>query len=176
MEQEVLQAMKLRKQLRSQLNVKENSSSSESEEEEKVIKEESKSEVKIQETMPPEKPRSIHELTKDQVYKIWEYTLKDVPTDYDFVIKSQQDCFPKGSQVYLCYGRMSNRDALKRYGFCLTSNKYNTMYIKLRLEQHDEEFKYRQYIISKFFSVDKSKHEEGDAFEKLDFHENSMDV
>jgi len=29
---------------------------------------------------------------------------------------------------------MSNRDALKRYGFCLTHNKYNNMYIKLRLE------------------------------------------
>ena len=55
---------------------------------------------------------------------------------------------------------MSNRDALKRYGFCLTQNKYNNMCIKLRLEQNDPEFKYRQFIISKFFSVDKSKQEE----------------
>lgn len=28
------------------------------------------------------------------------------------------------------------------------------MYIKLRLEQSDPEFKYRHYIIQKFFSVD----------------------
>lgn len=28
------------------------------------------------------------------------------------------------------------------------------MNIKLRLEQNDPEFKYRQYIIGKFFSVD----------------------
>ena len=49
---------------------------------------------------------------------------------------------------------MSNREALKRYGFCLSSNKYNNMYIKLRLEQSDPEFKYRHYIIQKFFSVD----------------------
>ena len=89
--------------------------------------------------------------------KIWHHTLKDVPENYDFIIKSQSEFFPKGSQVYLCYGRMSNRDALKRYGFCLTNNKYNNLYIKLRLEQNDEEFKYRQYIIQKFFSVDKSE-------------------
>lgn len=31
------------------------------------------------------------------------------------------------------------------------------MCIKLRLEQNDPEFQYRQYIISKFFSVDKNK-------------------
>ena len=49
---------------------------------------------------------------------------------------------------------MSNRDALKRYGFCLTQNKYNNINIKLRLEQADPEFQYRQYIIKKFFSVD----------------------
>jgi hypothetical protein len=58
--------------------------------------------------------------------------------------------------VFLCYGRMSNRDALKRYGFCLSQNKYNNMCIKLRLEQNDPEFKYRRYIIQKFFSVDRS--------------------
>ena len=84
--------------------------------------------------------------------------------------------FPKGSQVYLCYGRMSNRDALKRYGFCLTSNKYNNMYIKLRLEQHDEEFKYRQYIISKFFSVDKNDTKQKDTFKKVQGDSNSMDI
>ena len=46
--------------------------------------------------------------------------------------------------------------ALKRYGFCLNFNKYNNINIKLRLEQNDEDFYYRKYIISKFFTVDKS--------------------
>ena len=59
---------------------------------------------------------------------------------------------------------MSNRDALKRYGFCLTSNKYNNMYIKLRLQQSDPEFKYRKYIISKFFSVDAKDGKINDSF------------
>jgi hypothetical protein len=92
-------------------------------------------EDKKSEEQPPKK-----QLTKEQSFNVWDILLKDVPEDYDFVITSQQDTFPKGSQVYLCYGRMSNRDALKRYGFCLTQNKYNNMCIKLRLEQNDPEF------------------------------------
>ena len=54
----------------------------------------------------------------------------------------------------MCYGRMSNREMLKRYGFCLQYNKYNYMFIKLRLEPSDPDFKYRRYIIKKFFSID----------------------
>ena len=64
-----------------------------------------------------------------------------------------QDAFPKGSQVFLCYGRMTNREMLKRYGFCITNNKYNNMFIKLRLEVSDPDFKYRLFILQKFFSL-----------------------
>ena len=78
--------------------------------------------------------------------------------------------------MYLCYGRMSNRDSLKRYGFCLSSNKYNHMYIKLRLEQNDEEFPYRQYIIQKFFSVDKQNKAEKDSFQVIEPSDQSLDV
>ena len=42
---------------------------------------------------------------------------------------------------------MTNREMLKRYGFCLTNNKYNNMLIKLRLEISDPEFKYRYFIL-----------------------------
>lgn len=49
---------------------------------------------------------------------------------------------------------MSNRDMLKRYGFCLTNNKYNNIFIKLRLELQDPDFKYRYYIMQKFFQVE----------------------
>lgn len=58
-------------------------------------------------------------LSKEEARLLWDNTLKTVPDDYTFVITSQGDQFPKGSQVYLCYGRMSNRECLKRYGFCL---------------------------------------------------------
>ena len=49
---------------------------------------------------------------------------------------------------------MSNREMLKRYGFCLTNNKYNNIFIKLKLELQDPDFKYRYYIMQKFFQID----------------------
>lgn len=49
---------------------------------------------------------------------------------------------------------MSNREMLKRYGFCLPNNKYNNMFIKLRLDVTDPDFKYRYYILQKFFNME----------------------
>ncbi len=49
---------------------------------------------------------------------------------------------------------MSNREMLKRYGFCLANNKYNNMFIKLRLDVTDPDFKYRYYILQKFFNME----------------------
>ena len=87
-------------------------------------------------------------LTKDQAKAIWDEVVDKVPERYDFIISTgYQDTFPKGSQVYLCYGRMTNREMLKRYGFCITNNKYNNMLIKLKLEVSDPEFKFRFFIL-----------------------------
>lgn len=93
-------------------------------------------------------------LSKEEAKRIWELTLSNVPEEYDFVVKTGKDPFPAGSQVFLCYGRMSNREMLKRYGFCLPQNKYNNIYIKLKLEMSDPDFKYRQFILRKFFGVE----------------------
>ena len=49
---------------------------------------------------------------------------------------------------------MTNREMLKRYGFCLMNNKYNNMFIKLKLEVSDPNFKYRHFILQKFFSME----------------------
>ena len=49
---------------------------------------------------------------------------------------------------------MTNREMLKRYGFCLTNNKYNNMFLKLKLETTDPNFKYRYFILEKFFSME----------------------
>jgi len=66
----------------------------------------------------------------------------------------------------LCYGRMSNREMLKRYGFCLPLNKYNYLYIKLRLEPNDPEFAYRKYVLKKFFSIeDPNNKKSGDSMD-----------
>lgn len=51
--------------------------------------------------------------------------------DY-FVMKcanSQQ--FLPGSQVYFCYGRVSNRLLLLRYGFALEYNKYDSLHLQI---------------------------------------------
>jgi len=47
--------------------------------------------------VPIGKEKGKHMLTKDQHWNLWNATLKDVPKDYDFVIKSESDSFPKGS-------------------------------------------------------------------------------
>lgn len=51
---------------------------------------------------------------------------------------------------------------LKRYGFCLQHNKYNNIYIKMKLSLSDPNFKYREYILQKFFQTE-SKTVSGDV-------------
>ena len=50
---------------------------------------------------------------------------------------------------------------LKRYGFCITNNKYNNMFLKLRLEVSDPDFKYRLFILQKFFNLESDKQRGG---------------
>ena len=85
---------------------------------------------------------------------VWDQVIDNIPENFTFQMKTGQDTFPAGSQVFLCYGRMTNREMLKRYGFCIVNNKYNNMFIKLRLEVSDPDFKYRLFILQKFFSLD----------------------
>lgn len=37
------------------------------------------------------------QLSKEQSFRVWDALLKNVPTEYDFVIKSCGEKFPKGS-------------------------------------------------------------------------------
>ena len=101
-------------------------------------------------------------LTKEESKIVWDKTFSNVDKEYDFVIKAGKVGYPKGSQVYICYGRMSSREMLKRYGFCLQHNKYNNIYIKMKLALNDPHFKYREYILQKFFQTE-SKKTEGDV-------------
>ena len=45
----------------------------------------------------PEPKKKKIELSKEQSYRVWDSLLRDVPTDYDFVITSNGERFPKGS-------------------------------------------------------------------------------
>lgn len=50
----------------------------------------------------------------------------------NFVMKaSWKDQFEKGSQVFFCYGRLSNRCTLLRYGISLEYNKYEHVHLKV---------------------------------------------
>ena len=100
-------------------------------------------------------------MSKDMAKAVWDKVITNMPTDFHFIMKTGQDAFPKGSQVHLCYGRMTNREMLKRYGFCITNNKYNNMFLKLRLEVSDPDFKYRLFILQKFFNLESDKQRGG---------------
>ena len=126
-------------------------------EETKDAPDESEEEYDSEEDLVP-KPGRV--MSKSEATKIWEIILNKVPSDYTFQVKTGSiNTYPKGSQVHICYGRISNRQLLKRYGFCLTNNKYNHLFIKLRLDIEDPDFKYRFHILEKFFSmeIDKKK-------------------
>ncbi len=49
------------------------------------------------------------------------------PSEFEFVVKNGKEQFEAGSQMYLSYGGLSNRDLLLRYGFALRRNKYNNV-------------------------------------------------
>ena len=63
---------------------------------------------------------------------------------------------------------MTNKESLKRYGFCIPWNKYNHMNIKLRLEQTDPDFMQRRFILKKFFSVE--NHDESESLDVSSRH------
>ncbi len=55
----------------------------------------------------------------------------------NFVMKaSYKDQFAEGSQMYFCYGRLSNRSALLRYGIALEYNKYEHIHLKVPYIQY----------------------------------------
>ena len=50
----------------------------------------------------------------------------------NFIMKaSWKDQFDAGAQLFFCYGRLSNRSALLRYGFALEYNKYEHIHFKI---------------------------------------------
>jgi len=42
--------------------------------------------------------------------------------------------YQKDDQIFHCYGRRSNRYLLSNYGFCLNTNKYDTLRFKIQLD------------------------------------------
>jgi len=76
--------------------------------------------------------------------------------DYFIMKASSKDQFEKGAQVYFCYGRLSNRLMLLRYGCALEWNKYDHVHLKV---PYTDEFKNNSYIKDKviYFRMNKWK-------------------
>ena len=81
-----------------------------------------------------DKPKNDIERLKSLKYsdeKLW----KDDDFEYMILKNSEKDFFQKNSQVYFCYGRLSNRKLLSRYGMALEFNKYDNVIIKIGLTE-----------------------------------------
>jgi hypothetical protein len=48
--------------------------------------------------------------------------------------------FPKDSQVFFSYGKLSNRTLLVRYGFCLEDNPFEHVWVKCSLRREIEPY------------------------------------
>lgn len=51
------------------------------------------------------------------------------------IVAGPNDYYEAGSEVYMSYGRYSNRQLLCVYGFALQENKYNYARIKVNLDE-----------------------------------------
>lgn len=60
---------------------------------------------------------------------------QDPDPDNFFVLTTMEKNFiEKDTQVFICYGRRSNRYLLSGYGFGLPNNKYNTLSFRIWLD------------------------------------------
>lgn len=66
------------------------------------------------------------------------YKDKD-PDNYFTLCTRTKNCIEKDQQVYVCYGRRSNRYLLSAYGFCLQKNKYNALTFRVWLDFRDKQ-------------------------------------
>lgn len=56
------------------------------------------------------------------------------PNTYFCLCTRTKNMIEKDQQVYVCYGRRSNRYLLSAYGFCLQKNKYNALSFRVWLD------------------------------------------
>ena len=81
---------------------------------------------------------------------------RDDKFDYFVMKASWKDQFEKNSQVFFCYGRLSNRLMLLRYGMALEWNKYEHIHFKI---PYTNELKDSRYVLEKikYFRLNKWK-------------------
>jgi len=97
----------------------------------------------------PEEREVLEPFDKDEEWKTDKF-------DYFIMKASWKDQFEKGSQVYFCYGRLSNRLMLLRYGCALEWNKYEHIHLKVPYTEELKEFSHTLEKV-KYFRLNKWK-------------------
>lgn len=89
-------------------------------------------------SMPAQQSSSLtaEDILDQPISKSAEYFQPEEKWEVDkfdhFIMKcSRKDQYEKEAQVYFCYGRISNRMMLMRYGMTLEYNKYDHLYLRV---------------------------------------------
>jgi len=80
----------------------------------------------------------IKKIEKMGPFDEFEQKLEKQNCEYTFILKTNKQKFMKGSQVYLTYGKFSNRELLLHYGFSLEKNKYNYGFFKMNYNEDSQ--------------------------------------
>ncbi|MBS1889971.1 MAG: hypothetical protein JST59_01650 [Actinobacteria bacterium] len=83
-----------------------------------------------------EEPERVVEAGKQYFPEEWS---KDKFDEF-LMLCSTKDQFEAGSQVFFCYGRLSNRLLLMRYGIAVEHNKYNHLFLRLDMAKYSKDY------------------------------------
>ncbi|EAS04524.1 hypothetical protein TTHERM_00237390 (macronuclear) [Tetrahymena thermophila SB210] len=132
-------------------------SSEDEEEEEKENKKEEKEEKKQIVVQEKEQvvEQSLNELKLEYTDNPDDW--KQIQYDNFLLMADSRDRFEKGSQVYFCYNRLTNRSMLSKYGMALEYNKYE--FVHLRYKYIQDIVEYAPYALSyiKYFELNTHK-------------------
>ncbi|KAL4455496.1 hypothetical protein ABPG74_012648 [Tetrahymena malaccensis] len=130
------------------------SSEDEEEEENKKEKQEEKKQVVVQEKEQILE-QNLNELKLEYTDNPDDW--KQIQYDNFLLMADSRDRFEKGSQVYFCYNRLTNRSMLSKYGMALEFNKYE--FVHLRYKYIQDIVDYAPYALSyiKYFELNTYK-------------------
>jgi len=100
----------------------------------RLLKEQSDAEWKAMEAELHSSDEEIAEQQENMAW--WDWHDKD---NYFTLTTKYKNIYGKGEQIYHCYGRATNRYLLNNYGFCLPTNKYNSLTFRVWLDFSDPE-------------------------------------
>lgn len=71
---------------------------------------------------------------------------------------AQSQIYEPGAQIFFCYGRISNRLLLLRYGFALEYNKYDSLHLSLEFINTLDKYKIIKEKLNEWKNICKFKY------------------